>query len=180
MNGHTIQKLLLLLTMTGLLGLCATDAVAQLPDHEQGAEPVAVRPRVVKPAAVVVPEVSQGPAPPAYNDPAAALRTAKLIFVKSTSLLVGVPVIETKLQKRPEFSQLCLVITRNEEEADLILVVEHDVFTKYVYTAIDKDRNIVVASGKLSSLGGTVAGKVAKRFMKQVIKARGSAPRCAS
>jgi hypothetical protein len=50
------------------------------------------------------------------------------------------------------------------------------VLTKYVYTAIDPRANIVVASGKLSSLGGTVAGKVAKRFLKEVMKARASAP----
>jgi len=65
-----------------------------------------------------------------------------------------------------------LVITRSERDADIILEVHHDVLTKYVYTAIDSKRNIVVASGKLSSLGGTVAGKVAKRFMKQVMQAR--------
>ena len=65
-----------------------------------------------------------------------------------------------------------LVITRNAEVADLILEVHHDRFTKYVYTAIDAKANIVVASGKLSSLGGTVAGKVAKRFLKQMMKAR--------
>lgn len=112
--------------------------------------------------------------PPVYRDPASALRTAKMIYVKSTSLFVRVPVIEAKLQKRSEFAQLCLVITRDLNEADLILIVEHDVLTKYTYTAIHKDTDIVVASGKLSSLGGTVAGKVAKRFLKQVVKARGS------
>ena len=112
--------------------------------------------------------------PSVYNDPASALRTAKMIYVKSTSLFVGVAVIEAKLQKRSEFAQLCLVITRDVNEADLILIVEHDVLTKYTYTAIHKDTDIVVASGKLSSLGGTVAGKVAKRFLKQVVKARGS------
>ena len=69
-----------------------------------------------------------------------------------------------------------LVITRDESVADLILELEHDVFTKYVYTAIDRRTNIVVASGKLSSLGGTVAGKVAKRFLKQVLQARATAP----
>ena len=82
--------------------------------------------------------------------------------------------IEDKLQKRAEFSQLGLVITRDPKVADLILQVHHDHFTKYVYTAIDARSNIVVASGKLSSLGGTVAGKVANRFLKQVIKARDS------
>jgi hypothetical protein len=99
-----------------------------------------------------------------------------LIYVKSSSLLVGQSVIEEKLQKRPEFSQLGLVITRDRDAADLVLEVHHDVFTKYVYTAVDARSNIVVAGGKLSSLGGTVAGKVAKRFLKQVIKARATAP----
>lgn len=170
---------ILLLTLITLIGLCSTSASAQLPDQEQGAEPVVERSRFAQRPAVVVPEVKQGLTPPVYNDPASALRSAKMIHVRSTSLLVGVPVIEAKLQKRSEFAQLCLVITRDVEEADLILVVEHDVFTKYTYTAIDKDTDIVVASGKLSSLGGTVAGKVAKRFLKQVVKARGStSPGC--
>jgi len=96
--------------------------------------------------------------------------------VKSSSILVGQSVIEDKLQKRPEFSQLGLVITRDPDAADLILELHHDVFTKYVYTAIDKKANIVVAGGKLSSLGGTVAGKVAKRFLKQVMQARATGP----
>lgn len=182
MQRYSFQHLLLVIA----IGLCSTPALAQLPEHEQGAEPVAVRPRLAEKPPVVerptvnVPVVQQGLTPPVYNDPAAALRSARMIFVRSTSLLVGVPVIETKLQQRKEFSDFCMVLTRDIEEADLILVVEHDVFTKYIYTAIHKDTNIVVASGKLSSLGGTVAGKVAKRFMKQVVKARGSAPRCGS
>ena len=113
----------------------------------------------------------------ANNDPVVALRSAKFIYVRSSSVLVGASVIEAKLQKRPEFSQMGLVIIRDEETADLILELEHDVFTKYVYTAIDRKTNMVVASGKLSSLGGTVAGKVAKRFLKQVLQARSTAPK---
>jgi hypothetical protein len=109
-------------------------------------------------------------------DPVASLRSAKLIYVKSSSILVGTSVIEDKLQKRPEFTQMGLVITRDESAADLILEVDHDVLTKYVYTAVDRRSQIVVASGKLSSLGGTVAGKVAKRFLKQVMQARAIAP----
>lgn len=182
MTRHNKQSFLLLLT---LIGLCSATAVAQLPEHEQGAVPFIERPRFAeKPAVVaekpaaIVPVVRQGLTPPVYNDPFEALRSARMIYVKSTSLFVGVAVIEAKLQKRKEFSQLCMVITRDYNEADLILIVEHDVFTKYTYTAIHKDTDIVVASGKLSSLGGTVAGKVAKRFMKQIVKARGSAPRC--
>ena len=106
------------------------------------------------------------------EDPIQSLKMAKSIFVTSSSLLVGSDVVETKLQKRPEFKQLGLVITRDVEVADLILEVRHDVLTKYTYTAVDPRTRLVVASGKLSSLGGTVGGKVAKRFLKQIVRAR--------
>ena len=119
--------------------------------------------------------VTKAASGPVNTDPVVALRSAKFIYVKSSSLLVGVSVIEEKLQRRPEFSQLGLVITRDQETADLVLEVHHDVFTKYVYTAVAARTNIVVASGKLSSLGGTVADKVAKRFLKQVMQARATA-----
>jgi hypothetical protein len=115
------------------------------------------------------PALAQQPA----TDPTAILRSAKRIYVKSSSILVGEAVVETKLRKRKEFQQLGLVITRNPDEADLILELRHDLFTMYVYTAVDPRTSIVVAGGKLSSLGGTVAGKVAKRFMKQMMRARG-------
>lgn len=105
-------------------------------------------------------------------DPLESLRSARLIFVVSHSLLVGPSVIETKLRNRREFQQLGLMITRDVRAADLILEVKHDILTKYVFTAVDPRTNVVVASGKLSSLGGTVAGKVADRFMKQLIRAR--------
>jgi len=109
-------------------------------------------------------------------DPVASLRSAKLIYVQSSSILVGTSVIEEKLQKRPEFLQMGLMITRDPNAADLILEVDHDVFTKFVYTAVDARSKILVAGGKLSSLGGTVADKVAKRFLKQMMKARATAP----
>ena len=110
------------------------------------------------------------------GDPVAALRCAKLIYVRSSSTLVGSSVVESKLQKRDEFSAMGLAITRDPEAADVILELHHDRFTKYVYTALDRRTNLVLASGKLSSLGGTVAGKVAKRFLKQVMQARSTAP----
>src|SRR5215510_4076504 len=105
-------------------------------------------------------------------DPVAILRDAKVIYVKSTSLLVGPAVIEGKLRNRKEFEQLGLMITRDYDSADLVLEVRHDLFTKYVFSAVDPYTNLVVASGKLSSLGGTVAGKVAERFLKQVMRAK--------
>jgi hypothetical protein len=90
------------------------------------------------------------------------------IFVRSTSLFVGRAVLEDKLIKRPQFNQLGFGITRDESDADLILELRHDVFTMYVFTVVDAKTGVVLLSGKLSSLGGTVAGKVASRFVKEM------------
>src|SRR5262245_57154985 len=90
------------------------------------------------------------------------------VFVRSKALLVKASVVEDKLMKRPEFAQMGLVLTRDPIDADIILELRHDVLTKYVYSAVDARTQIVLAGGKVSSLGGTVAGKVAKRFLKQL------------
>jgi hypothetical protein len=93
--------------------------------------------------------------------------------VRSLSALVTAEDIENKLRKHPDFRRLGLVITRQEMDADLILEVRRSVLTKFVFTAIEPEMLILVASGKLSSLGGTVDGKVANLFMKQIVAARG-------
>ena len=98
------------------------------------------------------------------------LQAGRRVFVRSTSLLVRGAVVEDKLLKRPEFQQLGFVITREFSEADLILELRHDLFTMYVFTVVDAKTELVLASGKLSSLGGTVADKVAKRFVKEMMK----------
>ena len=97
---------------------------------------------------------------------------ARKVFVRSKALLVRGAVVEEKLLKRPEFNQLGLAITRDESNADIILELRHDVLTKYVYSAVDTRTQAVLAGGKVSSLGGTVAGKVAKRFLKQLAQGR--------
>jgi len=95
-------------------------------------------------------------------------RRERRVFVRSTSLLVGAAVVEDKLLKQPEFRQLGFVLTRDDSDADLILELHHDLFTKYVFTVVDVKTGVVLLAGKLSSLGGTVAGKVAKRFVKEM------------
>jgi hypothetical protein len=89
--------------------------------------------------------------------------------VRSKSLLVRAAVVEDKLIKLPEFT-LGFVITREESDADLILELRHDLLTKYVFSVVDVRTQIVVASGKVSSLGGTVAGRVAKRFVRDMAR----------
>lgn len=93
---------------------------------------------------------------------------SRRVFVRSKSLLVRAAVVEDKLLKRPEFKQLGFSITRDESDADIILELRHDLLTKYVFSVVDVKTQTVIASGKLSSLGGTVAGKAAKRFVKEM------------
>ncbi len=166
MKTHKTSTALLAAALFLTFGLSARATPAQAPvkDATQPIVDGKAAPAIAKPV----------PTLPAAtpSDPKAILRTAKSIYVTSSSVLVGEAVIEAKLRKRSEFEKLGLVITRDMNEADLILELKHDLFTMYVYTAIDPKTNIVVASGKLSSLGGTVAGKVAKRFLKQLLKAR--------
>jgi len=151
------------------LGLCAKFISAQAP----GKENVRVQPdgksALAEPTIVDSGSRARHETP---QDPLASLRSAKLIYVRSSSLLVSNTVVEEKISKRPEFQRLGLMITRDINEADLVLELHHDLFTMYVYTAVDPNTSVVVATGKLSSLGGTVAGKVAKRFMTQMVKAR--------
>jgi mRNA degradation ribonuclease J1/J2 len=92
------------------------------------------------------------------------------VFVRSKSLLVRAAVVEDKLLKRPEFKQLGFVITREESDADLIFELRHDLLTKYVFSVVDAKTQTLLASGKVSSLGGTVAGKIAKRFVKDMAR----------
>jgi hypothetical protein len=94
------------------------------------------------------------------------------VFVRSKALLVRAAVVEEKLLQQAEFKQLRFVITRDESDADLILELRHDLLTKYVFTVMDTRTQTVVIGGKVSSLGGTVAGKVAKRFVKEMANAR--------
>jgi len=100
-------------------------------------------------------------------------KAGRRVFVRSSSLLVRGAVVEDKLLKQPQFQQLGFLITRELSEADLILELRHDLFTMYVFTVVDAKAGLVLAGGKLSSLGGTVADKVAKRFVKKMAQLPG-------
>jgi hypothetical protein len=110
--------------------------------------------------------------PALVTDAATILRQAKLIYVRKKTVFIEAPELENELRKRPEFQRWGLAITRNEADADLIIEVGRKIFTRFVYTVIDPRTNIVVMSGKLSSLGGRLSTKIAKRFIEQMQQAR--------
>jgi hypothetical protein len=107
------------------------------------------------------------------TDPATILRNAQLIYIRKKSVYFKAPELENELRKRPEFQRWGLAITRNEADADLIIEVGRKVFTtRFIYSVIDPRTDIVVTSGKLSSVGGTLATKIAKRFIEQMRQVR--------
>jgi len=106
------------------------------------------------------------------KNPVEVLRNARYIYVRSLSAFVTAEDIENKLRRHADFQRYGMVITRMETDADVVLEVRRSILTKFVFTAIDPSTLILAASGKLSSLGGTVDGKVASLFMKQVVAAR--------
>jgi hypothetical protein len=105
------------------------------------------------------------------QDPGVFLSSAKRIYVFATPFSLCESIIK-ELSKRREFQRLGLTISRDMNETDLWLQVRQGWFTMYDYDVIDPKTRLVLASVKLSSLDGTVARKVAKRFMKQMVKAR--------
>lgn len=117
-------------------------------------------------------QVSDSNAAP-VTDPATILRNAKLIYVRKKSVYFKAAELENELRKRSEFQRWGMAITRNESDADLIIEVGRKVLTtRFVYSVIDPRTDIVVTSGKLSSIGGTLATKIAKRFIEQLQQVR--------
>ena len=154
----------LVVTAFVLASAGSTLAQRSLSDAPQpGAEALATRPREAMGNANRQAAAAEGHRAPAAGN-------FRRVFVRSTSVFVRAAVVEDKLLKRPEFQQLGFVITREESDADLILELRHDVLTKYVFSVLNPTNHIVLASGKLSSLGGTVAGKVARRFVKDLAR----------
>jgi len=164
LSGSRLICLLLLITGT-IIAVCSSRGFAQssiVITAPQG-DVSATRQR-----RLTTEESSKDRIPAASVERPAATRTERRVVVRSTSLLVRAAVVEEKLLKRPEFHRLGFVLTRDVADADLILELRHDLFTKYVFTVVDAKTGVVLLGGKLSSLGGTVAGKVAKRFVKEM------------
>ncbi len=150
-----------------LLALCVATAQWSVAAQQPGPAGPASAAEVAA-AATNAPQTSDSPARAILVDPVTILRNAKLIYVRKESVFFKPAELENELLKRPEFQHWGLLITRTEADADLIIEVGRKVFTRFVYTVIDRRTNTVVASGKLSSLGGTLSTKIAKRFIENM------------
>jgi hypothetical protein len=110
------------------------------------------------------------------KNPAKILGDARTLYVWSRTVFVKQEVIESELLQRADFRQSGLTITKDGSAADLVLTVRRSNFTtEYPYDVVDQKTGLVVASGKVNSLFGTAAGKIAKGFTKQLQRARSEA-----
>jgi hypothetical protein len=150
-----------------LLALCAAAAQSSAAAQQPGP---AVPPSAPEVAAAETNAPQTSVSRPA--DATTILRNAKVIYIRKESAFFKPAELENELLKRPEFQRWGLVITRNEMDADLIIEVGRKVFTRFVYSVIDRRTNTLVASGKLSSLGGTLSTKIAKRFVEDMKRVR--------
>lgn len=150
-----------------LLALCVAAALGSAAAQQPSASNPAAAAEVAA-AETITPQTSDS----WPTDPATILRNAKLLYIRKESVFFKPSELENELLKRPEFRRWGLVITRTEIDADLIIEVSRKVFTRFVYSIIDRRTNTVVASGKLSSLGGTLSTKVAKRVIENMKRVR--------
>ncbi len=105
------------------------------------------------------------------TDPATILRRARFVYVNSDSAFVNSHEIEDSLRKRKEFQAWGMVVTRNWQDADLMIEVSRKAFTRrFTFTVVDPRTMEVVASGKMRSVlfGKKIPNKVAEQFTNRV------------
>lgn len=101
--------------------------------------------------------------------PNEVLRSAQTIFIRSNSVYFKAETLENSLLQQDEFQAWGLVITRDENDADLIIEVGRKLFTSsFIYSVLDPRNKRVVASGRVNSIGGTVEGKITDSLMKKL------------
>jgi len=107
-------------------------------------------------------------------DPKAILRNAKFIYIYGSSDFINEQMMENALMKLPEFDKWKLLIVKDPKLADLMINVDHDLFTwNYRYSVTDKRTNILLASGKVTAWDGRVAsGKFAKEIIDKLSPGR--------
>jgi len=97
------------------------------------------------------------------------LCTARIIYLNIRSEYINSEALERELLKRPEFRRWGMAITRNKENAELIIEVTRKKFsTRFTISVIDPDTNLIIASDSDTSIGGTIEPKLASKFIKQV------------
>ena len=115
-------------------------------------------------------------------DPKQILGNAKIFYVYSYSELISDKMMENALMKLPEFENRQLILVKDSKTPDVVINVEHDLFTfDYRYTMTDRRTDIVLATGKVTAWDGKIASaKFAKAIvakLKQSKEASNNSPK---
>jgi hypothetical protein len=112
---------------------------------------------------------------PRATDPAALMRTARVILVRSHTAFVNDKEVEDSLRKRKEFRAWGMSITRSDADADLIIEIERKAFSRrFTFSVLEPRTLLVVTSGKTRSVlfGKKIPNKIAEKFVNRVKTAR--------
>ena len=103
-------------------------------------------------------DVPQSSAAISNADPRELVKSAKTIFIHSKTSFLTVDTLDRALAREKIWPQLGLTIVQDQRVADLLLEIDRPLFT-YVHTfvIIDKKTSIVLDSGKVTALDGTIA-----------------------
>lgn len=117
------------------------------------------------------PAVVEAPRPPVD-----VLRHAQTIFIKSKSAYLKSSDLENELRKRLSAVGLALQISADNVNPDLVMEIGRRAFsTTFIYRVIDPHTGLLITSGKVNSLGGTVPTKIAQKFIRELQAARAAA-----
>jgi hypothetical protein len=105
------------------------------------------------------------------SDPKEILRNARIFYIYSESELISAKMMENSLMKKPEFEKWQLTIVNEQKVADVLINVEHQLFTfDYRYTMSDRRTSIVLASGKVTVWDGKIASNKFARMIMAKLK----------
>jgi len=114
--------------------------------------------------------VSENGAAPAKPEPAALIRAARTIHIRSTTIFLRPKLLEDELLKQPDFQALGLKIVADAKEADLVVDVTLPFLTwTWTYVVTHQASNTKLANGKIREItAGLASPKLAKDMAAQL------------
>jgi hypothetical protein len=101
--------------------------------------------------------------------PQDVVRSSRTVFIMSRSVFFKPEDLATALARRTEWQRMRMTITTDRRAADLIIQVDRAPFTtEFPYIVVDARSSAVICSGRVNSLFGTAAGKIAGNFVRQL------------
>ena len=93
----------------------------------------------------------------------------KRVYVHSKTNFLKAETLEAAFRKHNEFLKSGYLFTTNSLDADVVIEIDRAPFTtEFPYSIVDPRTHLVIGSGKVNSIGGTVAGKISSGFIEQI------------